>query len=93
MSSQAASYFVDISTTIPAQERQQWEKDVQQAESQRLADPAAMDMLGARQVSHDNGRQTDVNPETYTDAEKWIQMAINIEETQCTSDYSHKCCL
>ena len=93
MSSQAASYFTDILATILAQEWQQWEKDVQQAESQRLADPAAMDILGARQVSHDNGQQTDANPETYTDAKKWIQMAINIEETQCASDYSHKCCL
>jgi hypothetical protein len=41
-----------------------------------------MDILGARQVSHNVVPQHGEDHVTYTDAEKWIQMAINIEEKQ-----------
>ena len=82
MSEQALSYFSHMSASIPEHDWHEWEMEIRQAESQRLADPTAMDILAARQVSHNDVPQHGEDHLTYTDAEKWIQMAINIEEKQ-----------
>lgn len=68
--------------TISKHDMQEWEKEIQDAESSQLQDPAAMDILGARKFSYDD-RLALHDTQAHTHAEKWIQMAIDIEELQC----------
>jgi hypothetical protein len=68
--------------SIPAQDCEQWEREISYAESCHHHDPTVMDILGVHDMSDDKVNPA-VEPEAYTCTENWIQRAIDIEEKQC----------
>jgi len=55
MSDHAQSYFIKLSTTIPARTRDAWEKQILTAEERRRQNHAAMDILGAKELPKGDG--------------------------------------
>jgi hypothetical protein len=83
MSTEAKSYFSQLTATVPAHHWLQWEREIKNAESCWLVDPTAMDMIGTHDAPRDDNFLAAVEPEVLTCTEKWIQKAIDIEERQC----------
>ena len=82
MSLEAKSYFSQLTASVPTQDWQRWEREIQDAESRRHLDPPVMDILRARDGAGDETMQV-IEPEVHTCTERWIQKAIDIEERQC----------
>ena len=90
MSVQAESYFSQMTKSVPEHDWQQWEREITDAESRRLDEPAAMDILGAKKISNEDTSMPHDEDATYTSMEKWIQMALDVEEKQCVIYLSHQ---
>jgi hypothetical protein len=90
MSLEAEKYFSRLTESAPMQLHQQWEKEIQDAEQHRLADPTVMDILQTRDAHYNNLSILDNEQQGCTPAEKWIQMAIDIEEKQWVIHYQSK---
>jgi Kyakuja-Dileera-Zisupton transposase len=82
MSLEASNYFSNLTVSAPIQLCRQWEKEIQDAKGRWLAEPAAMDILGTCDAHCNNILIPGNEKEVHTPAEKWIQMAIDIEERQ-----------
>ena len=85
MSQEVNSYFSQLTASIPAQDWQQWDKEITDAESRRLVDPTAMDILCARDVTIGEQSIPVVASQAHTCTERWIQKAIDMEERQCVA--------
>jgi hypothetical protein len=75
------SYYEQMSNTVPAALRNEWNKEIVHAESHRLSNPSIMDVMGAKDTNPDN------NPVPSRDvpegsAMQWLTLAIAIEERQ-----------
>jgi hypothetical protein len=82
MSLAAQSYFLKMTESIAVRDWHKWESEIKDAESRRLDEPSAMDILGARKAPEDDRTKHHNDHEMHTHTEKWIQMAIDIEEKQ-----------
>ena len=81
MAKEALVHFMGQSSSIPDEYRKHWEQEICQAESCRLQDRAAMDVLGVRQVmpptDATNSQETMNEP-----VELWVELGLTIEEKQ-----------
>ena len=75
------TYYDQMSTTVSAGLKNKWETEIKKAESDRLCNPASMDIMGAK--------ETEPNPDlilSRPDIEhsglQWVALAISIEEQQ-----------
>jgi hypothetical protein len=85
MSSQAQAYFSNMTNSVPLHDWKMWESEIKDAESRRLYEPSAMDILGVRKPSNNDTVMHDDDNEIHTHTERWVQMAIDIEEKQCVA--------
>lgn len=76
-----STYYNDLSSTIPSNLRAQWEKEIVSAENNRLHDPAAMDIIGTRQLDGTTESVTNLNRPSSA-APQWLTLALSIEERQ-----------
>jgi hypothetical protein len=81
MAATAEDYFANLSVNIPEVSRDMWEREIQDAEANRLSNPAAMDILGSR---INPARNTPVEPEDSFAGpiDHVIHLALAIEEKQ-----------
>ena len=84
MDVKAKEYFAKMSVSISAALRMQWEQEITDAESRRMDNPAAMDILGAATKPSSKAHDNVQSPE-YSIVEEWIQMAIESEKMQCVA--------
>jgi hypothetical protein len=82
MAAKATEYFENMSQGYPSDLYTQWEQDITSAESERISNPAAMDILGA---SAQPAGQAHIQASSSDNSaiEEWIQMAIDLEKMQC----------
>jgi hypothetical protein len=78
----AGEYFIRMGNGIAASHLTQWELDITTAKAERLENPAAMDILGALAKPAERS-QSPESSSVHSDAEEWIQMAIDHERMQC----------
>ena len=77
-----SSYYSQLSSTIPVASRKKWEKEMTLAESRRLEDPSAMDIIGAQEVDLPTADSA-LQPDRRTAAvHAWLNLALSIEERQ-----------
>jgi hypothetical protein len=82
MAARASEYFNNMGSGYPSELYTQWEQDITSAESQRMSNPAAMDILGAS--AQPAGRApTKTSFSDNSAVEEWIQSAIDLEKMQC----------
>ena len=81
MGTRAQEYFRSMGNGIASELRTKWEQEIGIAESERMNNAAAMDILGASARPSGQARTSESSFE-YSDAEKWIQMAIDHERMQ-----------
>jgi hypothetical protein len=69
---------------ISTSDLEAWELEIQIAESSRLNDRSAMDILGAREFNEDVSAASGVSDQQVEagSAGEWIELAIDIEEKQ-----------
>ena len=82
-STEATQRFEKMSRTLQAQNIEQWEHEIETAERDRYQNPAAMDMMAARQLRSDHDVSLpSQSQENSSAAEEWIIIALSIEERQ-----------
>jgi hypothetical protein len=83
-SKKAQLYYQNIVEGISTSDLEAWELEIQVAESSRLNDRSAMDILGAREFNQDiyaASAESDRNSDAGS-AGEWIQLAMDMEEKQ-----------
>jgi hypothetical protein len=86
MVSKTSEYYTQFTSTISAGALKKWTKDITTAESRRLKDPRAMDIMRAHQPE-DHTEPADpgnnLNRPTASKAgTEWVDLALSIEEKQ-----------
>jgi hypothetical protein len=81
MAATAEEYFSSLSVNIPEASRNAWEREIQDAEANRLSNPAGMDILGSR-VNLATDRTVEPEDSIASPIELVINMALAIEERQ-----------
>ena len=81
MSQSSNTYFNNIDAGVPETVRQQWEYEITVAESSRLKNPMAMDIMGVRDIRAEVETPPTIVVEA-TETEEWIQLALNLEKKQ-----------
>lgn len=75
------NYYDQMSGTVSASLRNQWQKEITHAECHRLSNPAIMDLMGAKEANHE--QQPNPSPDRpECSAFQWLTLAIAIEEKQ-----------
>ena len=82
MARETKVYYEQMSTTILAPTRRTWEQEIISAESQRLSNPSAMDILGARDTDPDLSHPVPSHTRVNQSGPKWLNVALSIEEQQ-----------
>lgn len=84
MAQTTSQYFEKLTSHVSMANREQWELEIRHAESCRLADPTAMDILRVQKPKQNREREPmlPMNERAYTLVEEWAQMALNVEEKQ-----------
>jgi len=77
-----SQYYTQFTSTISASALRKWTKEITSAESQRLKDPWAMDIMRAHQPEGNTGPAQSANRLTGVGNE-WLHLALSIEEKQC----------
>jgi hypothetical protein len=83
MADAADEYYRGLCNGINEADMEEWETNIKLAERLRLEDRSVMDILGATQVHQENGLGQGEDDPAGGAAAEWIQLAINIEESQC----------
>ncbi|KAH9959751.1 hypothetical protein BGW80DRAFT_1183207, partial [Lactifluus volemus] len=92
MAHTTGQYFENLSSTISVANRAQWEIEIELAESRRLTDPAAMDILRVQKPKQNDESMLPTEGRDYTLVEEWVQMALNVEEKQIElQDHLRRC--
>jgi len=78
---QTSAYHTKLSSTISARALQKWEQEITSAESRRLEDPRAIDIIGTQVVDINAGSGPLPSPLTGVVPE-WLNLALSIEERQ-----------
>lgn len=84
MVKQADDYYLEITGTITQLSKENWEREVLEAEKRRLEDIRSMDIYAARlpnQLTVDPS-EASVPAPANTPIEKWIEYALMVEEKQ-----------
>jgi hypothetical protein len=79
-----SEYYTKFTSTISAGAVNKWTKEIETAESKRLKDPQAMDIMRAHQpeLNADPG-STVTGPNRSSEVgNQWLQLALSIEERQ-----------
>jgi hypothetical protein len=78
----AEEYYAKLCTTINSETISTWESEIKLAESNRLQNPAAMDILGSR--LSERGTTDNMNSESSsnTSGQDWIMLGLSMEERQ-----------
>ena len=82
LSKKATDHFLQLNSSVSANDQRVWEKEIWQAESCRLTMLESMDILGARILSDAHKVNVIYETTNQTPLEDWIQMAIDLEEKQ-----------
>jgi hypothetical protein len=82
MAQETYNYFMQVTQSVPENDRVQWEQDIHIAESCRLIDRGAMDILGVREPPRGVQPTPLSQARDSTSVEEWIQMALDIEIKQ-----------
>lgn len=82
MAAAAAEYYDELCHGISAADIEEWETNIKFAEQTRLADRSVMDILGASQLQEENDLDEGEEDPAGGAVADWIQLAINIEESQ-----------
>jgi hypothetical protein len=78
-----SEYYTQFSSTVSAGALRQWTKDITSAESRRLKDPRAMDIMGAqKEVNADPARSGSDPSRLPGIGTHWLNLALSIEERQ-----------
>ena len=75
------TYYNQMSTTVSASLKNKWETEIEAAESDRLSNPAGMDIMGAKETDP-NPDPTPSRPDVGRSGLQWVALAISIEERQ-----------
>jgi hypothetical protein len=81
MDIRAREYYENVDRAISSDIRTQWEQEITIAESKRMTEPAAMDILGASAKPPVQGHSQELSTDCSA-VEEWIQMAIDHEKMQ-----------
>lgn len=81
MAATAEDYFQNLSLNIPEGSRNLWEREMQDAEANRLSNASRMDILGSRLMRTEDIREEMEVPPVGT-IEYAIYLALGIEEKQ-----------
>jgi hypothetical protein len=79
-----SEYYAKFTSTISAGAIKKWTQEIETAESKRLQDPQAMDIMGAHQPKS-NADLGNLRAEPNRSSEKgnqWLHLALLIEERQ-----------
>jgi hypothetical protein len=90
-----SEYYTQFTSTISAGALKKWTKEIESAESRRLKDPRAMDIMRAHQqeITADPAQSVS-EPNSITEiGAQWLNLALSIEERQyvlviCLIQYS-----
>jgi hypothetical protein len=79
-----SEYYTQLSSSVPAGGVQKWEAEIISAESRRLDNPKAMDIVGVKPVILNAGSaRLKPNSNRLTGAvSEWLELALSIEERQ-----------
>ena len=79
---ETTSYYNDLSSPISESIKKTWEREISLAESQRMTNLSAMDLLGARDVDPQIPAPISSDAQSFQSDKPWLQMALSIEEHQ-----------
>jgi hypothetical protein len=79
-----SEYYTQFSSSITAGALKKWKQDVTLAESRRLVDPRAMDIIGVQEdnINADPARSGSDPNRLIGAGPQWLKLALAIEETQ-----------
>jgi hypothetical protein len=79
-----SEYYTKFTSTISAGAVKKWTKEIETAESKRLKNPKAMDIMRAHQpeLNTDPGCSVTGSNRTLEVGNQWLQLALSIEERQ-----------
>jgi hypothetical protein len=75
-----SEYYAHFTSTISARSLTHWTEEITLAESQRLKDPCAMDIIGVQNADPEP-ISSDPNPPIGVGS-RWLDLALSIEERQ-----------
>jgi hypothetical protein len=77
-------YYNKFTSTISAGALKKWTKEIELAESKRLKDPSAMDIMRAHQteLSAESGPSIPDRNRSSEIGTQWLNLALSIEERQ-----------
>jgi hypothetical protein len=78
----ACTFYTDIAGGIDAADMNKWEIEVTAAESTRMMDRSAMDLIGARKDVAAPPAETPARTSGRGSVFHWIQLAIELQEQQ-----------
>jgi hypothetical protein len=82
MAQDTYKYFMQVTSSVLADDIRKWQRDIQMAESRRLNDWGAMDILGVQETSEGVQPSPLSQERQYTLVEEWIQLALDMEIKQ-----------
>jgi hypothetical protein len=82
MAQTTREYFEKLSSAVSMANRRQWTEEIRHAESHRLADPTAMDILRVQKHKQNDKSMPYTEGRDHTLVEEWVQMALDVEEKQ-----------
>lgn len=84
-------YYTQFSSTISPGALKKWTKEITTAESQRLKNPRAMDIIGAHphQVNADPAQSEPTTNRLPGVGTEWLNLALSIEERQYVFEIDH----
>ena len=81
---EAEVYFEKLTESVSMDDTEKWSKEINEAEIQRFQTPAAMDIMGTRNVAVEKDNiSTVVDQEKFAPVVVWISLALTVEEKQC----------
>ncbi|GLB34334.1 hypothetical protein LshimejAT787_0112180 [Lyophyllum shimeji] len=82
MSAKAAAYFASLCSSIKEEHRATWEEEIAYAESRRLVDITAMDIMHARAAEPAPSASAVVEDVHTVQQDEWIQQGLRLEAKQ-----------
>ncbi|GLB45063.1 hypothetical protein LshimejAT787_1901410 [Lyophyllum shimeji] len=82
MSTKAAAYFASLCSSIKEEHRVTWEEEIAHAESRRLVDITAMDIMHARAAEPAPSASAVVEDVHTVQQDEWIQQGLRLEAKQ-----------
>jgi hypothetical protein len=79
-----SEYYANFTSTVSAAALKKWTREIETAESRRLKNPEAMDIMCAHlpESSGDLGNSGSNQKRSSEKGNQWLQLALSIEERQ-----------